>query len=66
MLKIRQLSFCAILVWSGFSTAAAPPRVESANQRPVRIALTFDDGFSERLSLVAPRLVKYGWKGLFN
>lgn len=38
----------------------------STNQRPVQVALTFDDGLSELLSLVAPRLEKCGWKGIFN
>lgn len=50
-------------------TVKVPPhgtRIFKTAQMPVQIALTFDDGLSEHFSLVASRLEKYGWKGLFN
>ena len=34
--------------------------------QPVKIALTFDDGFAHHLTLVAPLLEKYGYTGAFS
>ena len=33
---------------------------------PIKIALTFDDGFDHHLTLIAPMLEKYGYRGAFN
>lgn len=33
---------------------------------PIRIALTFDDGFSHHFTLIAPLLEEYGYRGAFS
>ena len=39
---------------------------EAVIAEPIKVALTFDDGYDHHLTLVAPLLEKYGYRGAFN
>ena len=39
---------------------------EAVIAEPIKLALTFDDGYDHHLTLVAPLLEKYGYSGAFN
>lgn len=64
--NIPTFFLCALLACGCASTPTNKPMTNNENKIVPKVTLTFDDGFAEHYTLVAPLLEKYGFRGVFN